>query len=226
MNTLSHESIVRAALGEGWMSAEALKWIVSANLASDLSPLVPEKHFDNAADRQMLAKRWQKGLHTYLNQACAAITQGKINRRRSLQAFGKASHALADFYAHTDWVELHAALGQPDLLAPLLQNTFPIDLFPVGLSSGFFSLRYGLNGCPVCQGVFKAPPPYHYCHAQIAKDYPDKEHGAERAPDGRTYFEIAFNSAKNATQELWHTYQEHIMGRCGPEVFQKLVWGK
>jgi len=218
--------IARAALGDGLMSATALDWIIRANLDSDLYQFSAEKHFDNAANPQALFKRWEKGLHTYFLQAIDAAAPENYNRKRSLKAFGKASHAQADFYAHTDWIEMNAANGEADKLAPFTGSIFHIHLLPPDLSSGFFNLRYGLDGCPGKSGSYNPPHPYRHCHAVIAKDYPDKGHGAEPAPDGRKYFEIAMASATRTTRLLWEEYQTLITEKIGLEAFQKLAWGQ
>lgn len=224
MNTRYHEMIVRYALGNELMDTTALDWIIRANLDSDLYQFNAEKHFDNAANPQVLAKRWEKGLHTYFMQALDSAMPNHFNRKRSLQAFGKASHAQADFYAHTDWIEMHAATGDADILAPFTGSVFHTHLLPLDLSSGYFSLRYGLDGCPKKSGSYHAPHPYRHCHAVIAKDYPDKGHGAEVAPDGRKYFEIAMSSAIRATHNLWAELQAIITDKFGPEVIRKLAW--
>jgi hypothetical protein len=206
------------------MSADALDWIVRANMDSDLYQFSAEKHFDNAANPEALANRWEKGLHTYFTQALAAAAADNFKRKRSLQAFGKASHALADFYAHTDWIEMYAAHGEADKLAPFTGSAFPTHLLPPELSSGFFNLRYGLDGCPGKSGSYHPPHPYHHCHAVIAKDYPDKDHGAELAPDGRKYFEIAISSATRATRILWEEFQACLTDKYSPETYHKLAW--
>jgi len=225
MNKRAHENVVRSALGDGRMNPKALDWIVRANLNSDFIQWRPEKHFDNASCPEVLADRWKQGLHAYFEQAIAVASPGKTNRRRSLSSFGRASHALADFYAHTDWVEIHVNLGEADRLAPFTGSVFSIHLLPPQLSSGFFSLRFGLDGCPCKDGVYIPPPPHIHCHAAIAKDDPDKGHGAELSPEGRTYFEIAQSLAIRATLALWEEFQTRLTQTYGPEVCRLLAWG-
>jgi hypothetical protein len=228
MNTPAHESILRSALGDGCLNAQALDRVVRSNLESDsdFHQLDAKRHFDNAADVPMLAHRWEKGLHAWFLQALSLAAPGRFNGKRSLSAFGMASHALADFYAHTDWIEIHAALGDPDKLAPFTGSAFPVELFPAQLSSGYFSLRYGLDGCPGRHGSFQPPRPFRHCHATISKDYPDRDHGAELSPDGRNYFEIAISSSVRATRALWEEYKTLLTRAYGPDHFQRIALGR
>ncbi len=155
MNLKVHEKILRDALEDGnTMSSQALRWVIAANKWSDLHQLVPERHFDNAPTREILCDRWKNGLKAYSDRAVELSApvrsrgQGLKDRKGALQAFGEASHALADFYAHTNWVELGVARGDSETLAPLFHDDFRVSDFPVELESGYFSLRYGISGCP------------------------------------------------------------------------------
>jgi hypothetical protein len=156
------------------------------------------------------------------------------NRKGVLKAFGAATHALADFYAHTNWVELSVAQKNPEVLAPLFGKTCQINDFPMQLESGYFNLWYGIKGCPKVAGMFKPPKGYRYCHEQIAKDHPDKGHGAERiSVDGPTYHEVAVVLATRATNQLWKTLHDNIVTRYSTDVtgdvetfFMKLAWGE
>jgi hypothetical protein len=239
MNLAAHERIVREALGDGHtLSEDALAAIVAANKRSDLFQFSPERHFDNARDRTELGERWRGGLHAYLTRAVACCTpvgneQRRLtNRGAALRAFGAASHALADFYAHTNWVELWAAQGVFDRLAPLLGNAWDDGDFPPELQSGYFSLRYGLVGCPRRGGRPSPPRGYAYCHAQLAKDDADRGHGAERTrPAGPTFHEVAVRLAVQATREAWQNLRMRVLARYGDDggpgdLFAQLAWGR
>jgi hypothetical protein len=215
-----HEDIVRDALGGGHsMSARALGRVIIANKLSDLYQLSPERHFDNAPDRRTLCDRWEHGLKRFLDLAVERgvpeQNAGNVprNRKGALHALGAATHALADFYAHTNWTELHVAQGQVQTLAPLLGETCDEDRFPTELQSGYFSLRYGLCGCPKKRGELKPPVGYRYCHEQIAKDHPQKGHGGERV-NGTTYHQLAVEQATRATHQLWDVWCQRIRDRC------------
>ncbi len=219
-------------LGNGnIMSSQALGWIITANKLCDLHQLASERHFDNAPNREILCERWKNGLKMYIDQAIdlsAPVPGSRFileDRKQALHAFGAATHALADFYSHTNWVELGVARGNYEILAPLLSDVCLVNDFPVGLQSGYFSLWHGIRGCP------KAGPPieYKYCHEQIAKDHIDKGHGADYIhPAGLTYHELAVLLASRATLQLWQMLHQRIIARYNTDaeaVFHELSWG-
>jgi hypothetical protein len=200
-----HERILREALG-GVLGAPSLQAVIRANRRSDLHQLAPHYHFDSAPDPRALCLLWQRGLHTWLSHAVElsaphdAATLRLVDRSGALAAFGRVTHALADFYSHTNWIELAVAHGEPPQSAPLLGDECDPALLPAGLQSGYFSLRYGLSGCP--RGG--PPPGFAYCHAQLNKDAPTRGHGAERhAPGGSTYHEMAVRLAIDSTRAAW-----------------------
>ncbi|HVN55652.1 MAG TPA: hypothetical protein VMT46_15060 [Anaerolineaceae bacterium] len=206
MNLRTHERIVQEALS-GRVGLQELKWIVRANLRCDLYLLSPERHFDNAPDRESLAILWEKGLNHYYSRALDWSRRSSGLTRKYLEPFGEASHALADFYAHTNWVELQVENGDPEALAPLLESSFDIHKFPSGIQSGYYSLHYGPTGCPRKDGVFQAPPPFRFCHETLAKDHAEKGHGGERvSPGGPSFYELAVSLAIRATSALWDRF--------------------
>lgn len=215
MNLQEHRNIVNAALEDGHtLDAKALGWIIQGNLRSDLYQWVAERHFDNAPDRATLARLWRAGLRHYLDRSLIlarrwAVTPGRESfRRRVFVAFGEACHTLADFYAHTNWVEVCAAGGQNPPTAPITGVSFNPAAFPFGLESGYFSLWQGPQGCRKVDGVFAPPAPFHFCHAALNKDDRDKGHGSEPLyPGGPTHFEVAFDLAVAATRDLWRQFR-------------------
>jgi hypothetical protein len=199
-----HEHIVREALGET-LSPRALRLVIRANKRSDLHQLAPEYHFDSAPDSRALCELQRRGLDAWLTRAVARAAPpgreaGPLERRRALADFGRATHALADFYAHTNWIELALARGESPLPAPLLAGSSALAQLPAGLQSGYFHLRHGLTGCP------RGGPPagFAFCHAQLNKDSPRRGHGAEQP--GRadlTYHDIAVQLAIASTRSAW-----------------------
>jgi hypothetical protein len=238
LNKTGHIKILQEALGGGKiLDAQALDWVTSANVASDLDQLSSERHFDNIDNRQKLCKLWQKGFNTYMEKAMAlsAPKDGPVifpkDRKGALSAFGQASHAMADFYAHSNWVELNLAQGETEKLAPLFGLECSPEDFPEGLQSGYYNIIYGLKGCPLKDGMFQPPDGFGQCHETLNKDTPDKGHGAElSAPGGPSYHEIAMHLAVLATQSLWQTFHERLISRYGQEtgetIFTALAWGK
>jgi hypothetical protein len=200
-----HERILREALGDV-LGAPSLRAVIRANRRSDLHQLAPHYHFDSAPDPRALCRLWQRGLHTWLSRAVElsaprdAAALRLVDRGGALAAFGRATHALADFYSHTNWIELAVARGEPPQPAPLLGGSCEPERLPVALQSGYFSLRHGLSGCPR-----SGPPPgFAYCHAQLNKDAPTRGHGAERpAPGAPTYHEMAVRLAIDSTRAAW-----------------------
>ena len=240
MNLKVHEKIIRDALGDGnTMSSQALGWVITANKLCDLHQLAPERHFDNAPNREVICDRWKRGLKAFIDRAIELSTptgnekRTPKNRKGTLKAFGAATHALADFYSHTNWVELGVARGDWETLAPLLGDACNVSDFPIQLESGYFSLWYGVGGCPKIGGKLRPPRGYGYCHEQIAKDHPDKGHGADRVTmGGPTYHELAVLQATRATRQLWKMLHDRIVTKYGADaatdaevVFVELAWG-
>lgn len=208
-----HREIVRAALG-GVLAPSALRVVATANARCDLYQWQPERHFDNGRDVAALGALWRRGLHGYLVrcvECCAPVDTARRRprgRRGALVALGMATHALADFYAHTSWIEL---LGPNAPTAPLLGDAWPAAALPPDLHSGYFSLRHGLAGCPRRDGAYMPPHGFRACHATLNKDAPDRGHGAERmAPGGPTYHEVAVRLATAATRELWEALRVRL----------------
>ena len=238
MDKTRHIQILQHALGDGkQLEPKALAWVTSANVASDLDQLSSERHFDNIDNRQKLCTLWQKGFNAYMEKALAlSAPKGgpsivPKNRKGALSAFGQASHAMADFYAHSNWVELNLALGDTEKLAPLFGPECRPQDFPESLQSGYYNIIYGPKGCSHQDGVFQPPDGFNHCHETLNKDRPDKGHGAElSAPGGPTYHEIAMHLAVLATQKLWQTFQERLVSRyghdTGEKLFSALAWGK
>ena len=235
MNLKVHEKILRDAFENGnLLSPQALDQVIRANKFSDLHQFSPERHFDNASNREVLCHRWNHGMNLYMEKAIDLSTPISDrsfvlkDRRKALCAFGAATHALADFYAHTNWVELSAVCGDDETLAPLFGNICSVNDFPVGLQSGYFNLRYGICGCPKAG----PPPDYEYCHEQLAKDHSDKGHGSDSISTfGLTYHELAVKLATKATFQLWEVLHQRIIERYhtsddAEAVFLELAWGK
>jgi hypothetical protein len=219
-----HERIVREAVGDA-LGPRSLRLVIRANRRSDLHQLSPEYHFDSAPDARMLCALWQRGLHRWLTHATIlsafsvqadSATARRASQRDALADFGRATHALADFYSHTNWIELATSKGETPVPAPLLGDTCAPQTLPAGLQSGYFSLRHGLSGCP--RGG--PPPGFAYCHAGLNKDAPNRGHGAERpTPGGPTYHELAVQLAIASTRAAWARLSTDIANAGGETRF-------
>ncbi|HEU0028935.1 MAG TPA: HET-C-related protein [Ktedonobacterales bacterium] len=212
-----HVAIVRAALGD-MLAPAALGVVTRANARCDLYQWEAHRHFDNGRDVTALGALWRRGLRRYLTLAVERTTpadgrDGRRDKLGALRALGMASHALADFYAHTNWVELHGA-DAPQ--APLLRDEWPAEALPADLASGYFSLRYGLRGCPMRDGVCVPPDGYRYCHETLNKDAPTRGHGADTiTPGGPTFHTVAVRLAEDGTRALWQALRAEVTAVVG-----------
>lgn len=241
----AHEAILKGALDDGnTLNAEALKWITGSfamgggNLGSDRHQLSPEKHFDSAKNPMEICQLWERGLNAALKRAVELAAPVGIEKRKlddrqgALEAFGEATHSLADFYSHTNWIELHelshyqTPLAVPQ--APILDQRCAPSAFSPRLHSGYFSLSHGTSGCP------SAGPPAGFgsCHSQLAKDEPTSGHGKDKIGGGNiTYHEAAVAVSIRATRSAWRVLHDRIVARYltdatdGECVFTKLAWG-
>lgn len=121
MNLIYHDEITRAALGSRFSPA-ALEAILATNLGQDsLQGQIghPEFHCDNSAFAQADAYAQLQRKTIIVSLAGARIPLP------AWQAFGRLTHTLQDFYAHSNyvpfWVELHPGLP-PDRIDPLDQG--------------------------------------------------------------------------------------------------------
>ena len=207
-----HLAIVRAALG-ATLAPCALNAVARANARCDLYQWEAQRHFDNGRDVAALGALWRRGLRRYLSLAVERATpmdgsDGPRDQLGALRALGMASHALADFYAHTNWVEMYGA-DAPQ--APLLGDEWPSATLPADLASGYFSLRYGLRGCPMREGKPTPPEGYRYCHETLNKDAPTRGHGADpTSPGGPTYHAVAVWLAEEGTRALWQALRAEV----------------
>lgn len=98
MNAVYHRQILARALGAR-VSPRALKAIYRANVWQDRpSALIghPEFHFDENAFAESLA---------YVEE-CRALAAGAESPAEAWAAFGRLSHTVQDFYAHSNYVAL------------------------------------------------------------------------------------------------------------------------
>ncbi|MBA3531475.1 MAG: hypothetical protein H0T73_06085 [Ardenticatenales bacterium] len=104
MDTIYHDQIIRAALGDLFKEAD-LRAIFQANIGQDrLASILwhPEYHFDG---NDFLTP--QCYIEAERQQAVDAILK-KRDRQAALDAFGRLLHARQDFYAHSNWIPLWA----------------------------------------------------------------------------------------------------------------------
>jgi hypothetical protein len=136
-------------------------------------------------------------------------------------AFGGLTHSLADFYSHSNWVELAINANQSPGLAPIFPTCTPAAL-PTGLQTGFFALTLGngLDGCPDVNGTPAPPAPFVQCHLTLNKDEPDRGHGQDIVPGnpGLTYHQLAVQLATTHTLQLYNQIRAGIASSFTPAV--------
>ena len=229
-----HAAIVVSAL-KGVMDGTGIAIVGVSNRAADLHQFTSEQHFDNAPSAGELCDRWRSGIDTYLTSAVESSAPDGDDLAKiaelvdALRWFGRATHALEDFYAHTNWLELSLSTpGMPDI-APLNGKTCDLSAYP-GLQSGYFALspKNGLDGCP--KGG--PPAPYKYCHLGLNKDEPDSIEGSKKVGGGSLHTQ-AVARATVATTKLWlSAMHDRIVEKynrkeyyADPEcIFNKLAW--
>jgi hypothetical protein len=121
------------------------------------------------------------------------------DRKDALQWFGRATHAIEDFYSHTNWVELSLTTVAMPATAALAGESCDLSAYK-GLQSGYFrlGLASGMDGCP--KGG--PPAPFKFCHLGLNKDEPTSIEG-KKAAGGSTLHAIAVERATTATTQLW-----------------------
>jgi hypothetical protein len=156
--------------------------IVAANIATDLDQFDSTLHFDNctfALGAKRIADLWQ------LIQSPYEINQ--------YVTFGTMIHTVQDFYAHSNWVELHEDVS-PVPVWDVDSSSLPADIV-----SGTFFLDFP-----------KLCGPDAPTHAQLNKDSPSSEEGSkivESGPNkGHTLFDLAFAAALQATRVQFNRF--------------------
>ena len=151
--------------------------IVAANVATDLDQFDSVLHFDNctfALGAQRIADLWQ------------LIESGTVELNPFL-LFGTMTHTVQDFYAHSNWVELHEAAS------PVPVWDLVVASLPAGIVSGTFFLD-----TPMLCGPDAATL------AELNMVSPESAEGrkvVQSGPNqGQTLFALAFAAALDATQ--------------------------
>ncbi len=169
-----------------------LATIVAANLATDLNQFESALHFDNCTfdlGVQRINDLWQ-------------LIKSDVQVNRYVM-FGTMIHTVQDFYAHSNWIELH--VGQ----SPIPVWDLVLTSLPAGIVSGTFVLDYPKECGP------DAPT-----HSQLNKDGPDSEEGRKTVPSGpnqaKSLFELAFAAALDATK-VQFAQLEAVIGVGAPD---------
>jgi hypothetical protein len=172
-----HAALTEQACPDDPTIRDNLSVIVAANVATDLDQFDSALHFDNCA----FAPGAQR-----IDALRQLIASGTLEENPYL-LFGTMIHTVQDFYAHSNWVELHEG-ERPVPVWDLVVGSLPAQI----VSGTFF-----LDTPKLCG-------PGAPTHAELNKDSPDSPEGAkvvESGPNaGQTLFALAFAAALRATE--------------------------
>ena len=241
---LIHEQITKAALsGTLWDRHPSLSIVIIANQNQD-NPITGqaknEYHFDNC--------KFKESLDYIIAQRKLAIANAQNNPLESVRAFGRLLHAVQDFYAHSNWIELKASqirgfapasaaqaadkIGQWDgfmtgkptadvLAAAATYNPTQ----PNGLVSGTWFLPLGASvNCPT------NTPRHGLLRAGLNKDTAgNPADKAFKKGYGVSGHEVAKELARRETIAEWLRLEEAIFDKygwptSGEEMIDNLTW--
>ncbi|MGV9946982.1 hypothetical protein [Rhodococcus aetherivorans] len=219
-----HALIVRAALPlvqsspDDGVDATALNQIIGSLLdgtgtrGADLFQFDAFRHIDSAASPAeicvLVAEAWDFYIPQVIRGAAPAGPPDfrlLSNGPQARSAFGGLAHALADFYSHSNWIELAIAANLRPGLAPI----FPTcdDGFLAGVHTGYFNPMSGVDGCPSTALGGEPDPPERFeeCHLTLNKDTAHSLRGDAPVPgmSPMTHYDLARALATRHTTELY-----------------------
>jgi hypothetical protein len=222
----NHERITRDGLPPGEVDDAAYLQIFvgpppGAGVAGSETFQLPDfRHFDNAKNPADICARaqdaWNFFIPLILGGALPIGTE-LVDGPQARAAFGGLLHAVQDFYAHSNWVELNVAAGQPERPVPPLYPTCDPATLPAGLYTGFYDLGLVADGgCP----PGGPPPGFAQCHTTLNKD---DNNNPKMSPEGlvrvrgakKNYFELAMLLAARETTEVYHQVRGLVTDRYG-----------
>ena len=176
---ITYHAQITAEANDGVLDDQQLGLVIAANMAQDLRQTESKIHFDNCDFPGGVA---------YIEEEWALIDKaGQRFGEAALTAFGRLLHTTQDFYAHSNWIELHVDE------APVPVWDQRLSSLPADIVSGTFWL-----GFPKLCG-HDAPT-----HEQLNKDSPTSPEGSkvvESGPNqGKTLFDLAFSTAVAASR--------------------------
>lgn len=176
---------------DGVLDQQQLGYVVAANVAQDLHQTMSFIHFDNCdfpGGIEHIAAQW-------------AVIDSEADRHAlaALTAFGALLHTSQDFYAHSNWVELHL-------------DTAPIPVWDQTLASlppAIVSGTWWIGRPKLCG-------PGAPSHDQLNKDSPTSNEGKKivgSGPNaGKSYFDLAYAAAFAATKLLYARFAGTRLG--------------
>lgn len=173
-----HAALTKTACPEDPKIKDQLEVIVAANLATDGNQFNSAWHFDNCAfgpgvDR--IQDLWD-------------LIRSTTIETNIFADFGTMIHTVEDFYAHSNWIELHTDTN------PIPTWNLQLGSLPAAIVSGTFLL----DSPKLCG-------PNAPTHAELNKDSPTSTEGAkvvQSGPNsGKSLFDLAYATALQATRD-------------------------
>lgn len=204
MKTDQHIKITKVALEE-FFSKQGLGEIIAANIGQDdLKYQFGHDHFHY--DNNSFAKADAYVLQ--LREECAYRIK-KRDLRGARQSFGKLTHTVQDFYAHSNYIEIMLSkLTEPSQI----QVREPGDSLPEEIISG--KLYYPLEAITFIPKISKRisylfPPD---SHARLNKDDPEKPnyHQAYRLAVAATTQELGRITEHLSDDDKWSFFDKAI----------------
>lgn len=210
----NHETITRNALPPDQVSESAMIQILvgpppgAGAVGSDAFFSDEFRHLDNATNPTQLCAEAKQAWNTFeplILSGSKPAAGGLADGPEARAAFGGLLHVQQDFYAHSNWVDLNIAAGQPEKVAPAIFPTCNPAGFPAALHTGYFALDLGnhedpLTGCP----GGGPPPGYQECHSTLNKDGPSTVRGSQPvAGTNMTEYDLAAQLATTASTALY-----------------------
>lgn len=164
---------------DGILDQQQLGFVVAANISQDLHQTQSCLHFDNCD--------FPGGIDYIKSEWVIIDDAGDKFGIAALGAFGRLLHTTQDFYAHSNWIELHEDQD------PVPVWNQELSSLPANIVSGTWWL-----GSPKLCGP-NAPT-----HSQLNKDNPNSPEGSkvvQNGPNqGKSLFDLAFATALAATK--------------------------
>ena len=209
-----HEQIARTSLSPLGLPPNVLDTVVGSfvsgagNLGSDRHQADAFRHFDNEPDPATVCTRANEAWAKFYGEMRSSVQPAvgpddAVTQRaeRARQFFGALTHALQDFYSHSNWIETFLTQNVAPPLADMLFPACTPSALPQGLQTGYYAFELtNWGGCP----AGGPPPPYRYCHETLNKDNNSSIQGRKTtAPDGPTYHQLAVQLARAHTSKLY-----------------------
>jgi len=193
MNRLNHINLTKEAcqiLEDSYLVPDSrIDFIITANLSSDNNQKSSAIHFDNCAFREGAERVSHcKSLYTMVSDRFS---------KRSLRALGRLLHTVQDFYAHSNWIEFHES-----------KNPIPLwDLNPNNLTAEIYSGYWAVGKPKIYNSI---PPGHNKLNKDSVSSRESKIKVSSGINQGKTYFELAYQTALNASKAELDKFIENV----------------